>query len=59
MGSQEDAVMRFLLKERGINPDRDVSFLAVGPPRLVSLPSARESFRPLSSSLLKTLPLRS
>jgi hypothetical protein len=24
--------MRFLLKERGINPDRDVSFLAVGAP---------------------------
>jgi NitT/TauT family transport system substrate-binding protein len=39
MGSQEDAVMRFLLKERGINPDRDVSFLAVGaaPTRLAAL----------------------
>lgn len=39
MGSQEDAVMRFLLKERGINPDRDVSFLAVGtaPIRLAAL----------------------
>ena len=39
MGSQEDAVMRLLLKERGINPDRDVSFLAVGaaPTRLAAL----------------------
>ena len=39
MGSQEDAVMRFLLKERGINPDRDVTFLAVGaaPTRLAAL----------------------
>ncbi len=39
MGSQEDAVMRFLLKERGINPERDVSFLAVGaaPTRLAAL----------------------
>jgi NitT/TauT family transport system substrate-binding protein len=39
IGSQEDAVMRFLLKERGINPDRDVSFLAVGaaPTRLAAL----------------------
>jgi ABC-type nitrate/sulfonate/bicarbonate transport system substrate-binding protein len=39
MGSQEDAVMRFLLKERGINPYRDVSFLAVGaaPTRLAAL----------------------
>jgi NitT/TauT family transport system substrate-binding protein len=39
LGSQEDAVMRFLLKERGINPDRDVSFLAVGaaPTRLAAL----------------------
>ncbi len=39
MGSQEDAVMRFLLKERGINPDRNVTFLAVGaaPTRLAAL----------------------
>src|SRR5215510_8227996 len=39
MGSQEDAVMRLLLKERGVIPDRDVSFLAVGaaPTRLAAL----------------------
>src|SRR5262249_20763510 len=39
MGSQEDAVMRLLLKERDVIPDRDVSFLAVGaaPTRLAAL----------------------
>jgi hypothetical protein len=59
MGSQEDAVMRFLLRERAsIRTGTSASWWSV-PPRLVSRPSARESFSPLSSSLLKTLPRRS
>jgi NitT/TauT family transport system substrate-binding protein len=39
MGSQEDGVMRYVLKELGLNPDRDVTFLAVGsaPTRLAAL----------------------
>ena len=31
-GSQEDGVMRYLLRERGLIPDRDVAFVAVGSP---------------------------
>lgn len=39
IGSQEDGVVRYLLKERGLNPDRDVTLLAVGsaPTRLAAL----------------------
>ncbi len=39
IGSQEDAVVRYLLKERGLVPDRDVAFVAVGsaPMRLAAL----------------------
>ena len=39
MGSQEDAVTRYLLKEHGLVPDRDVAIVAVGsaPNRLAAL----------------------
>lgn len=39
IGSQEDAVVRYLIKERGLVPDRDVAFVAVGsaPTRLAAL----------------------
>jgi NitT/TauT family transport system substrate-binding protein len=39
MGSQEDAVTRYLLKEHGLVPDRDVALVAVGsaPNRLAAL----------------------
>jgi len=39
IGSQEDSVMRFILKERGLNPDRDFAVVAVGgaPTRLAAL----------------------
>ena len=39
MGSQEDAVTRYLLKEHGFVPDRDVAIVAVGsaPNRLAAL----------------------
>jgi NitT/TauT family transport system substrate-binding protein len=39
MGSQEDAVTRYLLKEHGLVPDRDVAIFAVGsaPNRLAAL----------------------
>jgi len=38
-GSQEDSVIRFILKERGLLPDRDFAFVAVGgaPTRLAAL----------------------
>jgi len=39
IGSQEDSVIRFILKERGLNPDRDFAVVAVGgaPTRLAAL----------------------
>jgi NitT/TauT family transport system substrate-binding protein len=39
IGSQEDSVIRFILKERGLNPDRDFAIVAVGgaPTRLAAL----------------------
>ncbi len=39
IGSQEDSVIRFILKERGLNPDRDFAMVAVGgaPTRLAAL----------------------
>jgi ABC-type nitrate/sulfonate/bicarbonate transport system substrate-binding protein len=39
IGSQEDSVVRFLLKERGLIPDRDFAMVAVGgaPTRLAAL----------------------
>ena len=39
IGSQEDSVVRYLLKERGLNPERDVTVVAVGsaPTRLAAL----------------------
>lgn len=39
LGSQEDSVVRFLLKERGLIPDRDFALVAVGgaPTRLAAL----------------------
>ena len=39
IGSQEDSVIRFFLKERGLNPDRDFAVVAVGgaPTRLAAL----------------------
>jgi NitT/TauT family transport system substrate-binding protein len=39
LGSQEDSVMRFILKERGLLPDRDFAMVAVGgaPTRLAAL----------------------
>jgi len=39
IGSQEDSVMRFILKERGLTPDRDFAVVAVGgaPTRLAAL----------------------
>ena len=39
IGSQEDSVVRFLLKERGLLPDRDFAVVAVGgaPTRLAAL----------------------
>ncbi len=39
IGSQEDSVIRFLLKERGLLPDRDFAVVAVGgaPTRLAAL----------------------
>jgi NitT/TauT family transport system substrate-binding protein len=39
IGSQEDSVVRFILKERGLNPDRDFAVVAVGgaPTRLAAL----------------------
>jgi len=38
IGSQEDSVIRFILKERGLNPDRDFAMIAVGgaPTRLAA-----------------------
>jgi NitT/TauT family transport system substrate-binding protein len=39
IGSQEDSVIRFILRERGLNPDRDFAVVAVGgaPTRLAAL----------------------
>lgn len=39
LGTLEDGILRFLLKERGLNPDRDVTFLPVGaaPQRVIAL----------------------
>jgi NitT/TauT family transport system substrate-binding protein len=39
IGSQEDSVVRYLLRERGLNPERDVTVVAVGsaPTRLAAL----------------------
>lgn len=39
VGTLEDGVLRYLLRQRGIDPDRDVTFLAVGaaPSRLAAL----------------------
>ena len=39
IGTLEDGVLRYLLKQRGIDPERDVTFLAVGsaPSRLAAL----------------------
>jgi len=39
IGSQEDSVIRYILKERGLNPDRDFAVVAVGgaPTRLAAL----------------------
>jgi NitT/TauT family transport system substrate-binding protein len=39
IGSQEDSVIRFILKERGLTPDRDFAVVAVGgaPTRLAAL----------------------
>lgn len=39
LGSQEDSVVRFILKERGLIPDRDFALVAVGgaPTRLAAL----------------------
>jgi NitT/TauT family transport system substrate-binding protein len=39
LGTLEDGILRFLLKERGLNPDRDVTFVPVGaaPQRVVAL----------------------
>lgn len=39
IGSQEDSVIRFILKERGLEPDRDFAVVAVGgaPTRLAAL----------------------
>jgi len=39
LGTLEDGVLRYVLKERGLNPDRDVTFVPVGaaPQRVVAL----------------------
>jgi NitT/TauT family transport system substrate-binding protein len=39
LGTLEDGILRLLLKERGLNPDRDVTFVPVGaaPQRVVAL----------------------
>jgi NitT/TauT family transport system substrate-binding protein len=39
LGTLEDGVLRYLLKERGLNPDRDVTFLPIGaaPQRVIAL----------------------
>jgi NitT/TauT family transport system substrate-binding protein len=39
IGSQEDSVIRFILRDRGLNPDRDFAIVAVGgaPTRLAAL----------------------
>jgi ABC-type nitrate/sulfonate/bicarbonate transport system substrate-binding protein len=39
LGTLEDGVLRYLLKERGLNPDRDVAFIAIGaaPQRVIAL----------------------
>jgi NitT/TauT family transport system substrate-binding protein len=39
LGTLEDGILRFLLKQRGLNPDRDVTFVPVGaaPQRVVAL----------------------
>lgn len=39
LGTLEDGVLRYLLKERGLNPDRDVTFVPVGatPQRVIAL----------------------
>jgi NitT/TauT family transport system substrate-binding protein len=39
LGTLEDGILRFLLKQRGLNPDRDVIFVPVGaaPQRVVAL----------------------
>jgi ABC-type amino acid transport substrate-binding protein len=31
LGTLEDGILRYVLKERGLNPEREVSFIAVGP----------------------------
>jgi NitT/TauT family transport system substrate-binding protein len=31
LGTLEDGILRYVLKERGLNPERDISFIAVGP----------------------------
>ena len=31
LGTLEDGILRYVLKERGLNPERDASFIAVGP----------------------------
>ena len=39
LGTLEDGILRYLLKERGLNPDRDVTFVPVGaaPQRVIAL----------------------
>jgi NitT/TauT family transport system substrate-binding protein len=39
LGTLEDGVLRYLLKERGLNPDRDVTFVPIGaaPQRVIAL----------------------
>ena len=39
LGTLEDGILRYLLKERGLNPDRDVTFVPIGaaPQRVIAL----------------------
>jgi NitT/TauT family transport system substrate-binding protein len=42
LGTLEDGILRYVLKERGLNPEKEVSFIAVGPaPQRVAALSKR------------------